>query len=30
MLDIAKYMLGYGVSPEAKMQLDVIELDSDW
>ena len=28
-LDIAKHMLEYGVSLEAKAQPDVIELDSD-
>ena len=29
MLDIAKHILKYGVSPEAETQLDVVELDSD-
>ena len=29
-LDIAKYMLEYGVSPEAEAQPNVVGLDSDW
>ena len=29
MLDIAKHMLEYGVSPEVEMQPDVVELDLD-
>ena len=29
MLDIAKNMLEYGVSLEAEVQPDVVELDSD-
>ena len=29
MLEIAKYMLGYGISLEAEMQPDTVDLDSD-
>ena len=29
-LETAKYMLEFGVSPEVEMQLDTVDLDSDW
>ena len=30
MLETAKYMLEFGISPEAEMQLDTIDLNLDW